>query len=115
MGRGIVLSLDNPLWGILIPLGRILMSMGRNIFQQRSYFVHSTTLYTFIQGARGIVARFLKLSPASAVSPIMTKFSQYTPPPLHLLLSSGVHLPARLKGPHQENQRAVVVKIIRAG
>jgi hypothetical protein len=32
-----------------------------------------------IQGASGIVARFLKLSPASAISPIMTKFSQYTP------------------------------------
>ncbi len=35
-------------------------------------------------------------------------------PPLHLLLSTGVHLPARLKGPRQENQRAVIVKIIRA-
>ena len=32
-----------------------------------------------IQGASGIAARFLKASPASAVSPIMTKFSQYTP------------------------------------
>ncbi len=32
-----------------------------------------------IQGASGIDARFLKLSPASAFSPIMTKFSQYTP------------------------------------
>ena len=32
-----------------------------------------------IQGARGIAARFLKWSPASTVSPIMTKFSQYTP------------------------------------
>jgi hypothetical protein len=32
-----------------------------------------------IQGARGIDARFLKLSPASAISLIMTKFSQYTP------------------------------------
>jgi hypothetical protein len=28
---------------------------------------------------KGIGARFLKLSPASAVNPIMTKFSQYTP------------------------------------
>ena len=35
-------------------------------------------------------------------------------PPLHLLLSTGVLLPARLKGPRQENQRAVIVKIIRA-
>jgi hypothetical protein len=34
---------------------------------------------TLIQGARGIVARFLKWSPASAISPIMIKFSQYTP------------------------------------
>ncbi len=33
----------------------------------------------YIQGARGTGARFLKLSPASVVSPIMTKFSQYTP------------------------------------
>ncbi len=66
-----------------------------------------------MQGARGIVARFLKWSPASAVSPIMIKFSQYNPP-LNLLLSTGVHLPARLKGPRQENQRAVTVKIIRA-
>jgi hypothetical protein len=32
-----------------------------------------------IQGASSIDARFLKLSPAEAVSPIMTKFSQYTP------------------------------------
>ncbi len=32
-----------------------------------------------IQGASGIDARFLKWSPASAVSPIMTKFSQCTP------------------------------------
>ena len=67
-----------------------------------------------IQGARGIAARFLKWSPASTVSPIMTKFSQYLYPPLHLLLSTGVHLPARLKGPRQENQRAVIVKIIHA-
>jgi hypothetical protein len=32
-----------------------------------------------IQGARGIAARILKWSPASTVSPIMTKFSQYIP------------------------------------
>ncbi len=32
-----------------------------------------------VQGASGIVARFLKCPPASAVSPIMTKFSQYNP------------------------------------
>jgi hypothetical protein len=30
---------------------------------------------------RGIDDRFLKLYPASVVSPIMTKFSQYTPTP----------------------------------
>jgi hypothetical protein len=35
--------------------------------------------YSTVQGARGIAARFLKWSPASTVSPIMTKFSQYTP------------------------------------
>jgi hypothetical protein len=35
-------------------------------------------------------------------------------PLLHLLISSGVHLPVRLKRPRQENQRAVIVKIIRA-
>ncbi len=34
---------------------------------------------SYLQGASGIDARFLKLSPASAVSPIMTKCSQYTP------------------------------------
>jgi hypothetical protein len=33
------------------------------------------------QVARGIGARFLKLSPASDVSPILTKFLQYTPTP----------------------------------
>ncbi len=33
----------------------------------------------YILGASGIGARFLKLSPASAVCPILTKFSQYTP------------------------------------
>ncbi len=60
----------------------------------------------------GIGAQFLKLSPASAVSPIMTIFTVYSP--LHLLLSTGVHLPARLKGPRQESQRGVIVKIIRA-
>jgi hypothetical protein len=37
------------------------------------------TFYRILQGARGIAARFLKWSPASTVSPIMTKFSQYTP------------------------------------
>ncbi len=34
-------------------------------------------LHSHIQGARGIVARFLKWSPASSGSPIMTKLSQY--------------------------------------
>jgi hypothetical protein len=36
------------------------------------------TLKSNIQGASGIDARFFKLSPASTVSPIMAKFSQYT-------------------------------------
>jgi hypothetical protein len=40
---------------------------------------HQRFGYYIVQGARGIDARFLELSPASAVSPIMTKFSQYTP------------------------------------
>ncbi len=35
---------------------------------------------TIIQGASGIDARFLKLSPASTVRAIMTKFSQYSIP-----------------------------------
>jgi hypothetical protein len=39
----------------------------------------SSAFSNVIQGASGIDARFLKVSPASAVSPIMTKFSQYTP------------------------------------
>jgi hypothetical protein len=39
-------------------------------------------MYTYyIQSASGIDARFLKLSPASAVNPIMTKFSQLPPTP----------------------------------
>ncbi len=44
-------------------------------------FVSSTLDFFLlhVQGARGIVARFLKCPPASAVSPIMTKFSQYNP------------------------------------
>ncbi len=62
-----------------------------------------------IQGASGIDARFLKVSPASAVSPIIVY------PTLHLLLCTGFHLLARLKGPRKENQRAVIVKKIRAG
>ncbi len=36
-------------------------------------------------------------------------------PLLHLLLSTGIHLLERLKGPWQENQRAVIVKKIRTG
>jgi hypothetical protein len=35
--------------------------------------------HVYIQGARGIAAQFIKWSPASTVSQIMTKFSQYTP------------------------------------
>jgi hypothetical protein len=50
---------------------------------------------TYLQGASGIDARFLKLSPASAVDHDKI-FTVY--PPLHLLLSTGVHLLAKLKG-----------------
>ncbi len=35
--------------------------------------------FSTVQDASGIDARFLKLSPALTVSPIMTKFSQYNP------------------------------------
>jgi hypothetical protein len=48
-----------------------------------------------IQGVRGIGARFLKLSHASAVSPILTIFSQYTPLSIYYL----VPLPGKIKGP----------------
>ncbi len=43
--------------------------------------IKKETKFPHVQGARGIDARFLKLSPASAVSPILTKFSQYIPIP----------------------------------
>jgi hypothetical protein len=65
-----------------------------------------------VQGARGIGTRFLKLSPASAVSPIMTKFSKYTPTPP--ATQYRCQLPARLKGHQQESHRGVIVKKIRA-
>jgi hypothetical protein len=45
----------------------------------------------------------------------MTKFSQYNPHSTHLLVRTGIQLSASLKGPRQENQSAVIVKIIRAG
>ncbi len=61
-----------------------------------------------IQGARGIGARFLKLSPASAVSPILTNFHSIAPTP------PAFHLPARIKGPRQESQRGDIIKIIHA-
>jgi hypothetical protein len=47
------------------------------VLLQTHTYMHKVHLY--IQGARGIAARFLKWSPASTVCPIMTKFSQYTP------------------------------------
>ncbi len=40
---------------------------------------YKTEKYRILQGASGIVARFLKLSPGLTISPIMTKFSQYNP------------------------------------
>ncbi len=43
------------------------------------YLVIYEEAVSHIQGASGIVARFLKCPPASAVSPIMTKFSHYNP------------------------------------
>jgi hypothetical protein len=49
-----------------------------------------------IQGARGIDARFLELLPASAVSPILTKFSQYTP---HSTCYSEPVFTGKIKGP----------------
>jgi hypothetical protein len=50
------------------------------IFFHTGYCIHTfADPWINMQGARGIGARFLKLSPASTVSPIMTKFSQYTP------------------------------------
>ncbi len=48
---------------------------GRDANLRRSM---TTSTWLDLQGARGIGARFLKLSPASAVSPILTKFLQYT-------------------------------------
>jgi hypothetical protein len=49
------------------------------LFTFHGEFMHITFYILYVQGASGIDARFLKLSPASAVSPIMTKFSQYNP------------------------------------
>ncbi len=68
----------------------------RDIFAQVTIY-----MYTSIQGARAIDARFLKLSPASAVSPILTKFSQYTPHYTYYLLSTSTGYPftANIKGP----------------
>ncbi len=68
-----------------------------------------------VRGGGGYYARFFKLSPASAFSPMSDHDKSFTEyPTLHLLLSTGVHLSARLKGPQQESQRGVIVKIIRA-
>ncbi len=49
-----------------------------SVFGQQGYMA-GYTVSGFVQGASGIDARFLKLSPALTVSPIMTKFSQYNP------------------------------------
>jgi hypothetical protein len=75
--------------------------------------IYISTLQYHKQGARGRDARFLKLSPASAFSPIMKKMCTVHST-LHLLLNTRVHLPARLKGPRQESQKGVIVKIILA-
>ncbi len=55
-----------------------------------------------IQGGRDIGARFLKLSPALAVSPILTKFSQYTP---HFTYYS---VPVSI---YRQNQRALYRRV----
>ncbi len=64
-------------------------------------------------GCEGYCRPFFKMvSCVNRMSDHNKIFTVY--PLLHLLLSSGVRLPAGLKGPWQENQRAVIVKIIRA-
>ncbi len=56
--------------------------------------------FVLIQGASGIDARFLKLSPASTVRAIMTKFSQYTPhSTCYLVLVPGYPFVGKIKGP----------------
>ncbi len=58
------------------------MHLNMHLQLDSSAFFYSFALRAMspnIQGASGIDACFLKLSPASAISPIMTKFSQYTP------------------------------------
>jgi hypothetical protein len=70
-----------------------------------------TVLYTGCEGyCRPIFKIFSCISRLSDHDKIFTVY-----PPLHLLLSTSVHLPARLKGPRQESQRGSIVKIIRAG
>ncbi len=65
------------------PKGSIVTLAGSKIDSSKfNYFEKSVNLHICpftVQGARGIDARFLKLSSASAFSPIMMKFSQYTP------------------------------------
>jgi hypothetical protein len=66
-----------------------------------------------VQGASGIDARFLELSPALTISPIMTKFSQYNPySTCYLVL---VSICRKDKSALNRRIRAVDVKIIRAG
>ncbi len=58
------------------------------------------TLSLFLlQGARGIDARFLKLSPASAVSPILTKCSQYTSHSTYSTTQFQCPFTGKIKGP----------------
>ncbi len=69
---------------------------------------HTLILYTRCEGyCRPFFKMVSCINRSSDHDKIFTVY-----PPIHLLLSSGVHLPARLKGLRQENQRAVIVKII---
>ncbi len=88
----------------------------RNQIEINTYNSYSSTvrLHKFVYtGCEGYCRPFFKMvSCINCLSDHDKIFTVY--PLLHLLLSSDVHLLARLKGPRQENQRAVIVKIIRA-
>jgi hypothetical protein len=80
------LPLDNAVVFFCYPRGRLPVkwvtsteSMGLQEQQPGPAMRDTVMKVGHLQGASGIDARFLKLSPASAVSAIMTKFSQYTP------------------------------------
>ena len=66
----------------------------------------------YYTGCKGYWRPIFKIVPCiSRLSDHDKIFTVY--PLLHLLVSSGVHLPVKLKGPQQENQRAVIAKKIR--